>query len=68
MSWVEFEHMIAASEGAKTVHALDGSATVTGLLYSYIIFINWTITRCIPAWKKTKRMEVKDKVITVNKI
>jgi hypothetical protein len=30
MPWVGFEHTIAASEPAKTVHALDRSATVTG--------------------------------------
>jgi hypothetical protein len=30
MPWVEFEPTIAASERAKTVHALDLSATVTG--------------------------------------
>jgi hypothetical protein len=30
MPWVGFEHTIPASEQAMTVHALDGSATVTG--------------------------------------
>jgi hypothetical protein len=30
MSWVGIEPMIPASEPAKTVHALDRSATVTG--------------------------------------
>jgi hypothetical protein len=30
MPWVGFEPTIPASEGAKTVHALDLSATVTG--------------------------------------
>jgi hypothetical protein len=30
MPWVEFEATIPASERAKTVHALDRSATVTG--------------------------------------
>jgi hypothetical protein len=30
MPWEEFEHMIPASEQAKTVHALDRAATVTG--------------------------------------
>jgi hypothetical protein len=29
MSEAGFEHTITASEGAKTVHALDSSATVT---------------------------------------
>jgi hypothetical protein len=29
MTCVEFEPTILASEGAKTVHALDSSATVT---------------------------------------
>jgi hypothetical protein len=29
MLWVGFEPTISASERAKTVHALDGSATVT---------------------------------------
>jgi hypothetical protein len=31
MPWVGFEPTIPVSERAKTVHALDGSATVTGL-------------------------------------
>jgi hypothetical protein len=30
MPWVRFEPTIPASERAKTVHALDRSATVTG--------------------------------------
>jgi hypothetical protein len=30
MPWVGFEYTIPASERAKTVHALDRSATVTG--------------------------------------
>jgi hypothetical protein len=30
MPWVGFEHTVPASERAKTVHALDCSATVTG--------------------------------------
>jgi hypothetical protein len=39
MPCVEFEPMIPASERAKTVHALDSSATVTGLNgYTGIIF------------------------------
>jgi hypothetical protein len=32
MPWVGFEHTIPASERAKTVHALDCSATVNGSL------------------------------------
>jgi hypothetical protein len=31
MPWVGFEHTIPASERAKTVHALDRSATVAGI-------------------------------------
>jgi hypothetical protein len=31
MPWVGFEHTILASEQAKAVHALDRSATVTGI-------------------------------------
>jgi hypothetical protein len=31
MPWVGFESTIPASERAKTVHALDRSATVTGV-------------------------------------
>jgi hypothetical protein len=31
--WVGFEHPIPASERAKTVHALDGAATVIGSVY-----------------------------------
>jgi hypothetical protein len=30
MSWVGFESTVPTSEGAKAVHALDRSATVTG--------------------------------------
>jgi hypothetical protein len=39
---MEFEPTIPASERAKTVHALDRSATVTALLanYYYLIIIN----------------------------
>jgi hypothetical protein len=33
MPCVEFEPTISASEQAKTVHALDGSVSVTGLVY-----------------------------------
>jgi hypothetical protein len=32
MPWVGFEPTVPASERAKTVHALDRSATVTGFL------------------------------------
>jgi endo-1,4-beta-mannosidase len=32
-----FEPTIPASERAKTVHALDGAATMIGLLYIYIV-------------------------------
>jgi hypothetical protein len=31
MPWVGFEHTVPASERVKTVHALDRSATVTGI-------------------------------------
>jgi hypothetical protein len=34
MPWVGFEPTVPASERAKTMHALDGSATVTGLSVS----------------------------------
>jgi hypothetical protein len=37
MSWVGFELTIPASERAKTVHALDRSATVTGIKHLPII-------------------------------
>jgi hypothetical protein len=33
---VGFEHMIPASDGAKAVHALVSSATVTGYLYLHL--------------------------------
>jgi hypothetical protein len=33
MAWVGFEPTVPASERAKTVHALDRSATVTGECY-----------------------------------
>jgi hypothetical protein len=35
MPWVRFEPTIPASERAKTVHALDRSATVTGCICIY---------------------------------
>jgi hypothetical protein len=35
MPRVGFEPMIPASQRAKTVHALDCAATVTGLCYNY---------------------------------
>jgi hypothetical protein len=38
MPWVWFEPTVPASERAKTVHALDGSATVIGsALHKYVI-------------------------------
>jgi hypothetical protein len=37
MTWVEFEPTIPASERAKTVHALDRSATVAGTPETYNI-------------------------------
>jgi hypothetical protein len=40
MSWVGFEPTIAASERAKTVYALDRSATVTGKRDVYMQWIN----------------------------
>jgi hypothetical protein len=39
MHWVGFEPMIPASERAKTVHALDRSANVTGLQFYVQQFI-----------------------------
>jgi hypothetical protein len=39
MSCVGFDPTIPASERAKTVHALDCSATVTGKAYDYTIII-----------------------------
>jgi hypothetical protein len=39
MPWVGFEPTIPASEWAKTVHALDRSATVTGVKPIIIIII-----------------------------
>jgi hypothetical protein len=39
MPWVVFEPTIPASERAKTVHALDRSATVTGDNYEYLLVI-----------------------------
>jgi hypothetical protein len=36
MPWVGFEPTIPASELAKVVHTLDGSATVTGLINVYM--------------------------------
>jgi hypothetical protein len=47
MPWVGFEPMIPASDRAKTVHALDRSATVTGILClpyeidSYVLVKFW---------------------------
>jgi hypothetical protein len=37
MPWVGFETTVQASEQAKTVHALDRSATVTGTDWSSIL-------------------------------
>jgi hypothetical protein len=37
MPCVGFEPTIPASERAKTVHALERSATVTGQLYLYLV-------------------------------
>jgi hypothetical protein len=39
MAYVAFETTIPASERAKTVHALDRAATVTGILRFYIYII-----------------------------
>jgi hypothetical protein len=48
MPWVGFESTIPFSERAKTVHALDCSATVTGhvcvfVLYTYLVRCSWTL-------------------------
>jgi hypothetical protein len=40
MAWVGLEPTIPAPERAKTVHALDRSATVTGRKASYIVLIH----------------------------
>jgi hypothetical protein len=40
MPWVWFEPTIPASERAKTVHALDSSATVTGLFNTHLCKIS----------------------------
>jgi hypothetical protein len=42
MPCVGFESMISASEGAKTVHALDRSATVTGFKNTQPLRINYS--------------------------
>jgi hypothetical protein len=41
MSCVGFEPTVPASKRAKRVHALDGSATVTGLHTKGILNYNW---------------------------
>jgi hypothetical protein len=40
MPWVGFERTITGSERAKTVHALDRSATVTGNLMYLVVCIS----------------------------
>jgi hypothetical protein len=45
MIWVGFEPTIPASERAKTVHALDRAATVTGYLHIYITIILYVVGR-----------------------
>jgi hypothetical protein len=45
MPWVGFELMIPASERAKTFYALDGSATVTGIIIIIIIIIIITVLK-----------------------
>jgi hypothetical protein len=46
MPWGGFEPTIPASERAKTVHALDGAATVTGLLSHMKKYCDRDRTRC----------------------
>jgi hypothetical protein len=41
MPWVAFDPTVPVSERARTVHALDRSATVTGKLY--IASYNWIL-------------------------
>jgi hypothetical protein len=44
MPSIGFEHTIPASERAKTVHALDCSATVTGISLHYITLIVFALS------------------------
>jgi hypothetical protein len=48
MPWEEFEPTIPASERAKTVHALDRSATVTGELRP----LSELVIKLQQGWKK----------------
>jgi hypothetical protein len=44
MPWVGFKPTVPASERAKTVHALDRSANVTGqvgIVYNYLAMTDW---------------------------
>jgi hypothetical protein len=52
MPWVGFEPKITASERAKTVHALDRSATVTGAGNTCIIYeiYNDDVITCVTIW------------------
>jgi hypothetical protein len=54
MPWVELEPTIPASEGAKTVHALDHAATVTGTKWLFIWEIATKIQHTIAHSNLTK--------------
>jgi hypothetical protein len=68
MPWVGVDSTIPAFERAKTVHALDRAATVTGLarftrqesppeLIS--LDIGWTVSRCLSLREKNNRRHCK---------
>jgi hypothetical protein len=46
MPWVGFEHTILVSKQAKTVHALDRSATVTGDFINLVEYKLWSWLLC----------------------
>jgi hypothetical protein len=43
MPWVRLELTIPASDQAKRFQSLDSAATVTGLLFVYLLFTNDTL-------------------------
>jgi hypothetical protein len=59
MPCVAFEPKIPVSEQAKTVHALDRSATVIGKLRNYTFDTNEKIITSLPANKKIVQVQIK---------
>jgi hypothetical protein len=66
MPWVRFEPTIPVSKRAKTVHALDSSATVTGKLWYYVSIILFQCYSHLPNYSYTTYIIKRNSVFLFN--